>query len=136
MAANLKREKDIYHHGPTPISIICHLCHPSYFSLVSPCKVNECRQTFTFFTQETRHIVIVLKARGFLLLSYLSLFIPSFSLASPLPHSFSPSLAPPGAALASREGDLLLHISLPSLILSLSFSPFLLIIAGQCRTNP
>jgi hypothetical protein len=58
MAANLKREKDIYHHGPTPIPIICHLCHPSYFSLVSPCKVNKCRQRL-HFTPKERHIVIV-----------------------------------------------------------------------------
>jgi hypothetical protein len=33
MAAKLKEEKDIYHHGPKHILIICHLPDPPSFSL-------------------------------------------------------------------------------------------------------
>jgi hypothetical protein len=35
----LKREKDIHHHGPRPISIICHLPDPYCFSLVTTFKL-------------------------------------------------------------------------------------------------
>jgi hypothetical protein len=35
----IKKEKDIYHHGPRPASIICHLPHPLCFSLVTTFKV-------------------------------------------------------------------------------------------------
>jgi hypothetical protein len=31
----IKREQDIYHHGPRPISIICHLPDPPCFSQVT-----------------------------------------------------------------------------------------------------
>jgi hypothetical protein len=31
----IKRKKDIYHHGPKPIPIICHLPDPPCFSLVT-----------------------------------------------------------------------------------------------------
>jgi hypothetical protein len=31
----IKREKNIYHHGPRPIPIICHIPEPSCFSLAT-----------------------------------------------------------------------------------------------------
>ncbi len=34
----IKRENDIYHHAPRPISITCHLPAPPYFSLVTTFK--------------------------------------------------------------------------------------------------
>jgi hypothetical protein len=34
----IKREKDVYHHGPIPISIICYLPDPLWFSLVTTFK--------------------------------------------------------------------------------------------------
>jgi hypothetical protein len=34
----IKREKDIYHHGPKHIQIICHLPHPPSFSLPATFK--------------------------------------------------------------------------------------------------
>jgi hypothetical protein len=37
---NKKREKDIYHRGSRPISIICHLPNPPYFSLVGTFNVS------------------------------------------------------------------------------------------------
>jgi hypothetical protein len=35
----INRETDIYHHGQRPISIICQLPDPPYFSLVTTFKV-------------------------------------------------------------------------------------------------
>ncbi len=37
--AQIKREKDIYHHGPGPIPIICHIPEPPCFSSVCGIKI-------------------------------------------------------------------------------------------------
>jgi hypothetical protein len=35
----IKRETDIYHHGPRPQSIICQLPDPPFYSLVAPLTI-------------------------------------------------------------------------------------------------
>jgi hypothetical protein len=47
----IKREKDIYHHGPRPICIICHLPDPLLFHY--PLPLNFFKFSFKYFWPET-----------------------------------------------------------------------------------
>ncbi len=138
MAANLKRKKDIYHRDQFTVWDQFLSFATFVIPLISrwslPVKSINVVNIYIFHPRNTSHSNRI-ESSGF---STPVLFVSLYPIfLSWLPHP-TPSLL----LLRSRSspgqpgGDLLIHIFLPSLILSLSFSPFLLIIAGQCRTNP